>query len=109
MRKSTGPEVWIVTETQYDACSCSTTGKTKKTSRPYLANSSLTATETVYWTTSTYDALGRATQVTLPDGKYTTTSYGIDSTVLATTTLVTDPAGKQKKYFNNAFGELIRE
>lgn len=116
VRKSTGPEVWIVTETQYSACSCSTTGKALMTSRPYLANSSLTATETVYWTESRFDALGRTTKVLLPAApntqeaqrKQTTYDYSIDASLPATSTEVTEPGGKKKSYRHDAFGRLVR-
>jgi YD repeat-containing protein len=53
-------------------------------------------------TTTTYDALGRVTSVTSPDGQVTTTTY---SGPCATTT---DPAGKARKTCSDAFGRLIQ-
>jgi hypothetical protein len=46
----------------YSPCGCSPLGKMSQTSRPYAPGG------TVYWTTYTYDASGRTTKVTLPDG-----------------------------------------
>jgi RHS repeat-associated protein len=54
----------------------------------------------VYWTTYTYDASGRTTKVTLPDGSFTTYVYQ------GNTVTVTDPAGKWKKFTMDAFGNL---
>jgi RHS repeat-associated protein len=81
---------------EYDACSCSPTGRQTKVSNPYLSS------ETPLWTISEYDALGRLTRVTAPDGSATTTSYA------GNTTTVTDPAGKRKKFTYDAFGNMTQ-
>jgi RHS repeat-associated protein len=81
---------------EYDACSCSPTGRQTKVSNPYLSG------ETPLWTVSEYDALGRVTRVTAPEGSATTTSYS------GNTTTVTDPAGKRKKFTYDAFGNLTQ-
>ena len=81
---------------EYDACSCSPTGRQTKVSNPYLQG------ETPLWTVSEYDALGRVTRVTAPDGSATTTSYA------GNTTTVTDPAGKRKKFTYDAFGNMTQ-
>ena len=83
-------------EYQYDACSCSPNGRQTKVSNPYLSG------ETPLWATTEYDAPGRVTRVTAPDGSATTTSYA------GNTTTVTDPAGKRKKFTYDAFGNMTQ-
>ncbi|MFN8008408.1 MAG: hypothetical protein U0V70_15575 [Terriglobia bacterium] len=56
----------IVVDTEYDSCACSPLGKVKRVSQPYAPGG------TVYWTTYTYDGLGRTTRIDLPNGGYTT-------------------------------------
>src|SRR5206468_12543437 len=69
----------------------------KRTSQPYAPGGP------IYWTTYTYDGLGRTIAVQSPDGASTTTySYQ------GNTTTVTDPAGKWKKYVTDAMGNLIQ-
>jgi YD repeat-containing protein len=74
-------------DTEYAACACSPLGKVKRVSQPYAPGG------TVYWTTYTYDALGRTVSVALPGGTGTTT-YAYQGN----RTTVTDPAAKWKKY-----------
>jgi len=50
--------VQSVVDTVYDSCACSPLGKVKQVSLPHAPNA------TVYWTTYTYDALGRTVTVT---------------------------------------------
>ena len=85
-----------VVDTEYDSCACSPLGKLKRVSRPYAPGG------TVYWTTYTYDALGRTTQITLPDGSISTYAYS------GNTTTVTDPGGKWKTYTSDALGNLLQ-
>jgi len=54
----------------------------KQVSLPHAPNA------TVYWTTYTYDALGRTVAVTKADGSVTSYLYQ------GNTTTITDPAGK---------------
>jgi hypothetical protein len=54
-------------DTVYAPCACSPLGKIQKVSMPYAPG----ATE--YWTTYTYDGLGRTLSVQKPDGVSTTT------------------------------------
>ena len=54
----------------------------------------------VYWTTYTYDGLGRTTQVELPDGSISHYSYSGNQVT------VSDPAGKYKNFFTDALGNL---
>jgi len=84
-------------DTEYSACACSPLGKVKRVSQPYAPGG------TVYWTTYTYDALGRTLSVTLPGGTGTT-GYAYQGN----RTTVTDPAGKWKKYTSNAMGNLVQ-
>jgi len=69
----------------------------KRVSQPYAPG------EAVYWTTYTYDALGRITQVDLPGGTGSTTYVYEGNTVK-----VTDPAGKWRKYTVDAMGNLVQ-
>jgi YD repeat-containing protein len=86
-----------VVDTEYDSCACSPLGKIKRVSQPYAPGG------TVYWTTHTYDGLGRTTSVSLPGGTGTTTYVYQGNTVK-----VTDPAGKWKKFTTDAMGNLTK-
>ena len=67
----------------------------QKTSQPYASG------DTVYWTTYTYDGIGRTLSVQQPDGASTTTySYSGNQTT------VTDPAGKWKTFTSDVLGNL---
>ena len=83
-------------ETEYDSCACSPLGKMKRVSKPYAPGG------TKYWTTYTYDGLGRTVSVQAADGATTTYLY------YGNTTTITDPAGKWKKYVTDAMGNLIQ-
>lgn len=61
-----------------------------------------TTGETQLWTTSQFDALGRVTQVTPPSGGSYQHQYSGNAT------LVTDPAGKQRRSFNDYASRLIQ-
>ncbi len=49
-----------IVDTEYDSCACSPLGKVKRVSQPYAPGG------TVYWTTYTYDCLGRTISVAQP-------------------------------------------
>ncbi|WP_334502578.1 polymorphic toxin type 28 domain-containing protein [Bradyrhizobium sp. AZCC 1678] len=99
---------------QYDS-----QGRVLKVSRPYFVNGG-----TPQWTTyTTYDALGRATLVTMPDNSTVQNAYhGLTTTETnaknQTRTVtknsagdvvsVTDAAGNTMLYAYNAFGKLIQ-
>ncbi|MGE5648368.1 MAG: RHS repeat-associated core domain-containing protein [Acidobacteriota bacterium] len=89
--------VQSVVETEYDSCACSPLGKLKRVSRPYKPG------DPVYWTTYTYDALGRTTRIDLPGG-----TGAITYAYAGNTATVSDPAGKWKKYTTDAMGNLIQ-
>lgn len=62
-----------------------------------------------FWTTSTFDRLGRVTQVTMPrgdnDNSLTTT---VQTTFAGDFTTITDQAGKQRRQKTDALGRLVR-
>jgi RHS repeat-associated protein len=76
--------------TEYDAL-----GRTYRESRPYFLSGG-----TPKWTTYAYDALGRTTAITLPDGS--ATSFGYDGL----TTTVTNDLGQTETTVKNARGEI---
>jgi len=80
-----------IVDTEYEACGCTPFGKTKRVSNPYAPGG------TVYWTTYTYDAIGRTVSVSQPGGSGT-----------SNTTTATDAAGRWKKYTNDALGQLVQ-
>jgi len=86
-----------IVDTEYEPCACSPLGKVKRVSLPYAPGG------TVYWATSSYDALGRTVSVALPNGAGTTTYAFVHNTVT-----VTDPAGKWKKYESDALGNVTK-
>lgn len=79
------------TETQYDDIN-----RQVKTSNPYAPG------ETTLWTVNQFDALGRISQTTPPSGGSYAYQYS------GNTTLVTDPAGKQRRTFTDTFGRLTQ-
>jgi RHS repeat-associated protein len=99
---------YIVAETGYDKM-----GRVSQTSNPIrttvaggsdasLASYWVTTDQPSYWTTNTYDALGRVKQVTLPDSTSVTTEYkGVYTTV-------TDQAGRQRRQKTDALGHVVR-
>ncbi|MFN8006848.1 MAG: hypothetical protein U0V70_07470 [Terriglobia bacterium] len=96
VEKGDGVGTQSVVDTEYDSCACSPLGKVKRVSQPYAPGG------TVYWTTYTYDGLGRTTRIDLPNGGYTTFAFAGN----ATTT--TDPSGKWKKHTYDSQGKLIK-
>ena len=94
-RGDTSGNVISNVDTDYDSCACSPTGKMVRTSQPYAPGAS------VYWTTYTYDGLGRTIQVTAADGA-SQTNYAY----YGSTTVVTDPAGNWKAMTTDVDGNL---
>jgi RHS repeat-associated protein len=94
-RGTSATAIQSVVDTVYAPCACSPLGKMKKVSQPYASGAS------VYWTTYTYDAVGRTISVQMPDGASTTTfSYSGNQTT------VTDPAGNAKTMTSDSLGNL---
>ena len=81
----------IYKDTQYDSL-----GRPYKVSRPYYAG------QTAYWTTATYDALGRLIQETRPDGSTVSTAYN------GLTTTITDPLGRKTSTTVNSQGKTVK-
>ncbi len=81
----------ILVDTQFDAL-----GRVWKTSNPYRSG------DTVLWTTTGYDTLGRVVSLTTPDNAVVTTVYGANQVT------VTDQAGKQRRSVSDALGRLMQ-
>jgi RHS Repeat. len=75
-------------------------GRVYKQSNPYSGDASGNGSPS-YWTTDTYDALSRVTQVKLPDNQLITTAYS------GATVTVTDPVNRQRKSQMDGLGRLI--
>jgi RHS repeat-associated protein len=67
--------------------------------RAYNVSNPFTSTPQ-YWTETTFDALGRIVDITLPDSSKSTYAYAEASTT------ITDPAGHQKKYQSDGLNRL---
>lgn len=78
--------VYSIVQNQYDAL-----GRLYRTSDPYTSSPG-------YWTTTQFDALGRAIATVLPDGNTTTYSYS------ANTVTTMDSAGKVREMKTDAAG-----
>ncbi len=78
-------------------------GRVSRVSNPYRTG------DTKIWTTNTYDNASRVTSVTLPDSSTVTTDYGIStSSPVGVTKTITDQAGKKRKGFSDASGNMVR-
>lgn len=97
---STAP--WLVTDTYYDPI----TGRVQKVSNPYRTSDtdlkSALPPSCSFCTSSEYDALGRVTVVTLPDGATVQTEYQ------GNITTVTDQAGKRRRQETDALGRIVQ-
>ena len=87
--------VQSVTDTVYTPYACVPFGIMSQQSQPHAPNGS------VYWTTYSYDGIGRMLNSISPDGASTTTYSYAGNTVT-----VTDPAGKWKKFTMDGFGNI---
>lgn len=96
---------WSAQDIEYDVM-----GRAYRTSNPYYASGNSTAINAEgFWTTSTFDQLGRVTQVTMPRGDNNvslTTSVSISYSGVYTT--MTDQGGKVSRRKIDALGRLIR-
>ena len=85
----------IYKDTAYDGF-----GRVKKDTRPYFNG------QVAYWTTPTYDALGRVITVTTPDTAVTTTTYnGLTTTVTAPTS--SDGKIRTRTEVKNSQGQVL--
>ena len=85
----------------YAPCACSPLGKIQAVSQPYAPGAA------EYWTTYTYDGIGRTLTATLPDGASTTTYW-----YMGWASQVTDPAAgavNWKSFETDVSGNLIAE
>ena len=85
--------------TFYGPCGCSPLGKVRQVSQPFASGS-----QNIYWTKYTYDGLGRTKTVAVQETAtvYSTTTYDYHGNSVT----VTDPAGKWKQFYMDAFGNL---
>jgi RHS repeat-associated protein len=88
------PQGTAYTDTTYDLLS-----RVSTVSNPYRAGSDPTSSPGT--TTYTYDAIGRKTAVTYPDGSIQKTAYCGNST------LATDPTGRWRRSLTDALGRLV--
>src|SRR5262249_15354874 len=89
---------WTIKDTRFSAL-----GRVSQVSNPYRAADpgSASAPDDM-WTTTDYDALGRVTRVTTPDGAHVDTAYNGNQVT------VTDHAGKKRRSETDALGRLIK-
>jgi RHS repeat-associated protein len=92
-RQYEGGTNYISIEQQYDPL-----GRVDKVSNPYRPY----LIESPVWTTTVFDALGRATSVTTPDSAVVSTAYS------GSAVTVTDQAGKLRRSITDALGRLTR-
>lgn len=96
---------WSAQDIEYDVL-----GRAYRTSNPYYASGNSAAINADgFWTTSTFDPLGRVTQVTMPRGDNNnslTTSASMS--YAGVYTAVTDQAGKTRRQKVDALSRLIR-
>ena len=93
---------WDIVDTVYN-----NTGQVYQQTRPYRSG------QTQYWSTITYDALGRTTTVTAPDNSLTQTFYNeasrpsAASSTAGETTRVQDPWGRERWGRTDSNGRLV--
>jgi YD repeat-containing protein len=88
------PQTSVFTDTSYDGL-----GRVRTVSNPYRSGADPTTSAGI--TTYAYDALGRKTSESYPDGSVLTTAY------CGSSTLVTDPAGKWRRSRTDGLGRLV--
>src|SRR5262249_54557719 len=93
-----GSNNWTIKDMQFDAL-----GRVSQVSNPYEAVDPGSASPpSGLWTTTDYDALGRAVKVTTPDGAHVDTTYSGNQVT------VTDQAGKKRSSQTDALGRLVK-
>jgi RHS repeat-associated protein len=93
--KDAGSVSYSIVDTQYDAL-----GRVTQVSNPH------TSGQTAVWTANNFDTLSRVTKVIPPDG--TSGSNNTQFAYSGNNTVVTDPAGKQRRTFSDALGRLVQ-
>ncbi len=81
---------WIYTDTDYD-----NQGRVKRSSRPYYA------LDAAYWTTPSYDDLGRTVRIDNPDGSWSTLVYN------GLTTVATNAKNQTSTTLKNSQGQTV--
>lgn len=104
----TSSDGWSITDIEYDLM-----GRAYRRSNPYYCTSNYgtcSINPSDIWTTSTFDVLGRITQVTMPRGDDANPSYTrtVQTTYEGDVTTVTDQSGKQRREITDALGRVIR-
>ena len=100
------PEGRTVVTTEYDA-----RGKVARVSVPFLSDKQDGAFDpgATHWTTNTRDAASRLVQVTHPDGRYRTVSYGIDGSRETTDeNNVSKEEPQVRTSFTDAYGNVVK-
>jgi YD repeat-containing protein len=97
--QSEGSGSFVYSDTQYDLM-----GRVRQVSNPYRTG------ETVRWTSTAYDDLGRPFRVTTPDAAQVLTIYGISvgGTTLGPTVTVQDQTLRKRKSVADALGRLTQ-
>ena len=86
---------WVQADTEYDA-----SGRVARRSEPYYAG------ETAYWTTYTYDILGRVLDTTLPDHVAGTTDSTVTVSYAGYTTETENAKGQVRVVVRNALARI---
>jgi RHS repeat-associated protein len=105
MSNHTSADGYTTQDIEYD-----TMGRAYRASNPYYASSlSASINSDGFWTTSTFDHLGRVTQVTMPRGDNDNSlTTNVQTSFDGVFTTVTDQAGKVRRQKVDAFGRVIR-
>jgi len=104
---NTSTDGWVVDDVEYDVM-----GRAYRTSNPYYCTSdygTCSINPSGFWTTNSFDNLGRVTQVTMPrgdDNNSLTTS--VQTTYAGSVTTATDQTGKQRRQLTDALGRVVR-
>jgi RHS repeat-associated protein len=105
MSNYTSANGWSTQDIEYDAM-----GRAFRASNPYFAaNDSAAINAAGFWTTSTFDHLGRVTQVTMPRGDNDNSlTTNVTSSYDGIYTTVTDQANKVRRQKADALGRMVR-
>jgi YD repeat-containing protein len=104
----TSGDGWSITNVEYDNM-----GRAYRASNPYYSTSNygtVAINSAGIWSTSTFDQLGRVTQVTMPRGDDANPSYttSVQTSYAGEVVTVTDQAGKQLRQISDALGRVVR-
>jgi len=96
---------WSAVDIEYDVM-----GRAYRASNPYYASSNSAAINADgFWTTSSFDPMGRVTQVTMPRGDNNNTLTSSVSVIYDGVYITaTDQAGKTRRRKTDALGRLVR-